>query len=127
MNASDITALKRNQTLYQAYVVPAITGSTIYSTLNTVSSIGGGSTHTTSTLSMVFKTGCSLFETYEDQREANAGRSLYSQCSPQTLQWKATQPTTLRAYQEVYSTLSQPSTVGITSTIIQTAPSPMIC
>ena len=46
MNASDIVKAKQNQTLYKAYYQPTVYQSTIYSTINQVSSVSRADSYT---------------------------------------------------------------------------------
>jgi hypothetical protein len=129
MNASDIVNAKQNKTLFGAYRSSFLTASTVLSSITPMSSINGrGSTSYYSTLRTVNTSKCfSTFQTYELERDIQAGQSLCGVCEPSELQWKYLNSTTMTFYSTNYSSLSTPSTFTSTTTTILTAPPVVIC
>uniref|UniRef100_A0A6C0KUC6 Uncharacterized protein n=1 Tax=viral metagenome TaxID=1070528 RepID=A0A6C0KUC6_9ZZZZ len=130
MNASDIVNAKQNKTLFGAYRSSFLTASTVLSSINPMSSINGrgGITSYYSTLRTVNTSNCfSTFQTYELERDLQAGQSLCGVCIPSQLQWKYLTSTTMTFYSTTYSSLSTPSTFTSTTTTILTAPPVVIC
>ena len=115
MNASDRTIARQNTTLQCS--LPLV--STLTSTLRTISSISGGSTRTEMQYRSTIQVPCGTFLSYE---------TLDAMPSCPALAPFATQPTTLSAYREIYSTMTSPSTVSQATTTVQLAPLAMpIC
>ena len=126
MNASDIVKNKQNKATALSYQQSFTLTSTVQSTIYQVSSIAGGSTRYGSTLNTVYdKTCMPTFTTYETRNKVN--ESSCTACSSSSMDWKATNSTLMYVYQSVYGNLSTTSTVNTTSTIVQTAPQPVIC
>jgi hypothetical protein len=140
MNASDILKAKQAKVLYQAYYKPTVFQSTTYSTLNTVSSIlryPDPSTNVTenqytSCINTVYTyVSEPAYMTYEIAQQIKEGAYGCGGKVKSQMQWKATNNTTIYSYSSIYSSFSTPqistvSTVKIQSTIIKTAPGPLI-
>jgi len=153
MNASDIVKAKQNRTLFQAYYRPTVfpgasdnQDTLIVSSIDycPVSSINGGESSQTSCNTINYLYTCNPpIISYELANDINSGKYLcgYPTCSSisiwntgQTipagvcncrtsyLNWKDTTSTIV--YQ--YSTITY-SSINITSTIVLTGPSPLIC
>lgn len=141
MNASDLVKVKENKTLYRAYYQPTVFQSTTFSTLTTVSSIiravSSGvpltSTSYASCNQTVYLNTCEpTFMSYASRYAIGNGASTCMGRKPKETQWKANQPTTVYSYSTIYSTLVSPSTfapstVRVASTVVLTAPAPLIC
>jgi hypothetical protein len=141
MNASDIVKKKQNTVLYKAYYQPTVFQSTTFSTINTVSSIirtvSSGvpitSTSYASCTQTVYQTLCEpTFTSYASRYSIETGAAGCMGRGPKELKWKANQSTTIYSYSTIYSSLVTPSTLApssirIFSTIINTAPTPLIC
>ncbi len=141
MNASDIIKAKQNQTLYKAYYNPTVFQSSIFSTINTVSSIINyvsdsiifTSSSYTSCINTVYTYQCNpTFVSYEMANNINNGKYICGGKVPSELQWKNTNSTVIYAYSTILSSFSTPSTIipstiRVSSTIISTGPSPIIC
>lgn len=126
MNASDIVKIKQNKATALSYQQSFTLTSTVQSTIYEVSSIAGGSTRYGSTLNTVYNTTCTpTFTTYQTRNEVQ--QSPCTACSTSSMKWKNTNSTIVYAYRSVYSTLSTTSTVLTASTLVQTAPGPVIC
>ena len=120
MNASDVVTKKQNQILQLSYH-PTVFQSTLRSTIYPISSIGGGASRYGSTIHTLYDSLCApTFTTYELRNEV-----LPRRITP--LAWKATDSTLLYAYHTVYSTMSTPRTIVLTSTLVHPAPGPIIC
>jgi hypothetical protein len=141
MNASDIIKNKQAQTLYKAYYKPTVFKSSIFSTINTVSSIfnyadgGAGdsiSTRYTSCVYTVYDYMCQpTFMSYETASQINDGAYVCGKKSVSNLQWKNNNSTVIYAYSSIYSTFATPSistisTIRIESTNVMLGPSPVI-
>lgn len=141
MNASDIVKKKRDITLYKAYYQPTVFQSTTFSTVNTVSSIirtvSSGvpilSTSYTSCTQTVYQTVCEpTFTSYASRYAVESGTAGCTGKVPKESKWKANRPTVIYSYSTIYSSLNNPSTlvpstVRAFSTIVNTAPGPLIC
>lgn len=141
MNASDIVKKKRETTLYRAYYHPTVFQSTTISTVSLVSSIvstissGVPITNSsyTSCTQTVYQTLCEpTFLTYQSRYAVESGAKECMGKGPKEFKWKANQPTTIYSYSTIYSTIVAPSTLApstirVASTIVLTAPSPLIC
>jgi len=126
MNASDIVKIKKNKATALSYQQSFTLSSTIQSTIYQVSSITGGSTRYGSTLNTVYNTTCTpTFTTYQTRNEVQ--QSPCTACSTSSMEWKNTNSTLMYIYQSVYGTLSTTSTVLTLSTMVQTAPGPVVC
>lgn len=126
MNASDIVKIKQNKATALSYQQSFTLTSTVQSTIYEVSSIAGGSTRYGSTLNTVYNTTCTpTFTTYQTRNEVQ--QSPCTACDSSSMKWKNTNSTIVYAYRSVYSTLSTTSTVITASTLVQTAPGPVIC
>jgi hypothetical protein len=141
MNASDILQKKQNTTLYKAYYQPTVFQSTILTTIRPVSSIilavsNGVPVRNTSYASCtqtVYQTVCEpTFMTYQTRHALQDGTADCTGRTPKETKWTANQSTILYSYSTIYSSLVNPSTLApstirISSTIVQTAPMPLIC
>ena len=141
MNASDIVKQKQNKVLYKAYYRPTVFQSTIFSTINTVSSIinyvSSGvpltSTSYTSCLNTIYNYMCEpTFQSYETRHSVGSGVKSCTGKKGSELQWKKTNQITIYSYSTLYSSLITastiaPSTIRISSTSVQSAPLPLIC
>lgn len=141
MNASDIVKKKQNTVLYKAYYQPTVFQSTTFSTVNTVSSIiryiSSGvpitSTSYTSCTQTVYQTLCEpTFTSYASRYSIDEGTDGCIGRDKRQLKWKANQPTTIYSYSTIYSSLGTastlaPSSIRIFSTVVNTAPTPLIC
>ena len=126
MNASDIVKIKQNKATALSYQQSFTLTSTVQSTIYEVSSIAGGSTRYGSTLNTVYNTTCTpTFTTYQTRNEVQ--QSPCTACDSSLMEWKNTNSTIMYAYRSVYGTLSTTSTVLTASTLVQTAPGPVIC
>ena len=140
MNASDIVKRKQNTTLYKAYYQPTVFQSTTFSTVNTVSSIiryvSSGvpitSTSYTSCTQTVYLTLCEpTFTSYSSRYSIESGMAGCTGKGPKESKWKANRSTTIYSYSTIYSSLNTstlaPSSIRIFSTIVNMAPTPLIC
>jgi hypothetical protein len=141
MNASDIVKQKQNKVLYKAYYRPTVFQSTVFSTVNTVSSIinyvSSGvpltSTSYTSCLNTVYNYMCEpTFQSYETRQAVGAGANDCMGKNPSKMQWKKTSLIPIYAYSTLYSSLVTPSTIApstvrVSSTLIPAGPMPFIC
>jgi len=88
MNASDIVKAKQNQTLYKAYYQPTVFQSTIYSTINVVSSVSRGDSYT-SCINTAYTYVCNpTFISYELANDVNQGSYVCGGKAPSQLTWK---------------------------------------
>ena len=150
MNASDIIKSKQNRVLYQAYNRPTIFSTLITSTINysPISTISTGGTFTTSFASTIntqygYKCAPTADLSYELLNDINSGKYICGfpycssisvwntgqtfpigncDCKISFLNWKNTNSTIIYNYSSINY-----SSIGITSTIILTGPSPVIC
>ena len=129
MNASDITKKRQYCTLQNLYK-STIFQSTTYTDIKVVSSIlnytnpnstASYSYSYTSTINNVPLYVCSpTFVSYEMQH------TIRPPCSS-VIQWKPDHSTVIYSYNTIYSSISTPNRVRITSTMITTGTSPSIC
>ena len=141
MNASDIVKQKQNKVLYKAYYNPTVFESTVFSTINTVSSIvnyvSSGvpllSTSYTSCINTVYNYMCEpTFQSYESRYAVGSGANACTGKNASELKWKKTSQIPIYAYSTVYSSLVTPSTLApstirVSSTLVQGGPMPLIC
>lgn len=126
MNASDITKLKQNQTLYSALYNPTVFESIVISTIYPISSIGGITPVTSynSSIQTQYLYVCNpTFISYDMINNINNGQYICGGKTLSELSWQNTHSTTI--YSNFYSTNS--TSVLTTSTIILTGPGPVIC
>lgn len=140
MNASDIVKAKQSQTLYKAYYHPTVFQSSVFSTLTPISSfinyVSSGipvtSTSYASCTTTVYDYQCQpRFLTYASRYKVNDGAYSCAGKVTSKLRWKNTQSTTMYSYNTIYSTLNNPSTFvpstfRVTSSLVMTAPAPLI-
>jgi hypothetical protein len=128
MNASDIVNHKQQIARSCAYDRPTVFSSTILSTITPVSSIAGGSTSYASTLHTCYSYACQpTYSSYELRSDVQQGLVDRGITLSSLTEWKPDTPTTLYAYRTLYSTLSTVSSISVTSTLVQTGPSPLVC
>lgn len=132
MNASDIVKARQDKVMYRSYVNDsigtAVLQSTVVSTITPISSIAGGSTQYVSTIQTNYTYLCQpTFLTYETRYDIKDGSQLCGSCVAAPMEWVNNTSTLIRAYSTVYSTLSTPSTIVVTSTTVLRGPEPLIC
>ncbi len=141
MNASDIIQRKQNTTLYKAYYQPTVFQSSVISTIRPISSIirtiSSGVPLTSSSYASctqtVYQQVCEpTFVTYQTRNAIGAGTATCTGRTPKETRWVANQSTVVYAYSTIYSSLVNPSTLAastirVSSTVIQTGPTPVIC
>jgi hypothetical protein len=128
MNASDIVNNKQQIARSCAYDRPTVFSSTILSTIIPISSIAGGSTSYASTLRTCYSYACQpTYSSYELRSDVQQGLVDRGITVSSMTEWKPDTPTTLYAYRTLYSTLSTVSSISVTSTLVQTGPSPLVC
>ncbi len=128
MNASDIVNHKQQMALSCAYDHPTVFSSTVVSTIRPLSSISGGSSSYASTLRTCYSYACQpTYSSYELRSDVQQGLVDRGITLSSLTEWKPTTPATLYAYSTLFSTLSTVSSVYISSTLVQTGPSPLIC
>lgn len=123
MNASDIVKNKQQIVRSCAYAL----SSTITSTINPISSIAGGSTSYASTLRTCYSNACQPYCSYELRSDVQQGFVDRGIILSSLTEWKPDTPATLYAYRPLYSTLSTVSSISVTSTLVQTGPTPRVC
>lgn len=132
MNASDIVKAKQNQTLYKAYYKPTVFNSTIYSTIIPVSSSNTVSPSFTSCLTTVYDYTCNpQYGSYDMINHINDGKYVCGGKVKSETEWKANTSTIVYAYKTIMSSfdtpeIPKPYSTQITSTILMTAPTPVI-
>lgn len=118
MNASDIIKKKQNICLYRAYYNPTIYQSTIFSTIESVSSILSGDSSYKSTITNINTYICPPhIISYNIINDIINGKNSLDNTVLSELEWKKTTSTTQYYY----------SGNTITSSIILSGPSPIIC
>jgi hypothetical protein len=128
MNASDIVNNKQQIARSCAYDRPTVFSSTILSTIIPISSIAGGSTSYASTLRTCYSYACQpTYSSYELRSDVQQGLVDRGITVSSMTEWKPDTPTTLYAYRPLYSTLSTVSSISVTSTLVQTGPTPRVC
>lgn len=128
MNASDIVNHKQQIARSCAYDRPTVFSSTILSTITPISSIAGGSTSYASTLRTCYSYACQpTYSSYELRSDVQQGLVDRGITLSSLTEWKPDTPTTLYAYRTLYSSLSTVSSISVTSTLVQTGPSPLVC
>ena len=124
MDASDIIKKKQNVCLYNAYYNPVVYQSTVFSTINIVSSISSGSTSYASTVNTVNTYVCQpqiiSYNLYNDiiNGKFDSGDALVSK-----LEWE----NTTSSIEYFYSTSGTGDISSITSTFVLRGPGPLIC
>jgi len=126
MNASDIVINKQQIARSCAYNRPTVFSSTILSTIIPISSIAG-STSYASTLRTCYSYTCQPYSSYELRSDVQQGLVDRGITLSSMTEWKPDTPTTRYAYRPLYSTLSTVSSISVTSTVVQTGPSPLVC
>lgn len=124
MNASDIVNNKQQIARSCAYAMAS--SSTILSTITPISSIAG-STSYASTLRTCYSYACQPYSSYELRSDVQQGLVDRGIILSSLTEWKPDTPTTVYAYRPLYSTLSTVSSISVTSTLVQTGPSPLVC
>jgi hypothetical protein len=125
MNASDI--VNHKQQIARSCAYGTVFSSTITSTITPISSIAGGSTSYASTLHTCYSYACQPYSSYELRSDIQQGLVDRGITLSSLTEWKPDTPTTLYAYRTLYSTLSTVSSISVTSTLVQTGPSPLVC
>ena len=123
MNASDIVKNKQ-QIMRSCAYQPTV--STMMSTITPISSIAG-STSYASTLYTCYSYDCQPYCSYELRSDVQQGLVDRGIIMSSLTEWKPDTPTTVYAYRPLYSTLSTVSSISVTSTLVQTGPSPLVC
>lgn len=134
MNASDIVKAKQNKVLYKSLYNPTVFQSTVFSTVNTISSIIQPNTQRsyTSTINTAYNYVCNpTFISYELANNVNNGQYACGAKTLSYMQWKNVNNTTIYAYSTIYSSIITPGTIipstfTIASTNILTGPSPVV-
>ena len=128
MNASDIVNNKQQIARSCAYDRPSVFSSTIVSTIRPISSISGGSASYASTLRTCYTYACQpTYSNYALRSDVEQGLVDRGITLSSLTEWKPNTSTTLYAYSTIYSSLSTVSSIYVTSTLVQTGPSPLIC
>ena len=128
MNASDIVKNRQNKVLYKAYYQPTVFQSTVVSTLSPISSYTGGTTSYRSTVNTVYNYSCQpTFLSYELLNEVKNGKEECTGTCASQVTWTNLTSTTQYMYSTIYSTLSTPCTIIVTSTNVQGSKGPVIC
>ena len=128
MNASEIVNNKQQIARSCAYDRPTVFSSTILSTITPISSIAGGSASYASTLRTCYSYACQpTYSSYELRSDVQQGLVDRGIILSSLTEWTPDTPTTLYAYRTLYSTLSTVSSISVTSTLVQTGPSPLVC
>jgi len=125
MNASEIVKNKQ-QIMRSCAYHPTVFSSTILSTITPISSIAG-STSYASTLHTCYSYDCQFYSSYELRSDVQQGLVDRGITLSSLTEWKPDTSTTLYAYRPLYSTLSTVSSISVTSTLVQTGPSPLVC
>ena len=140
MNASDIVKAKQNQTLYKAYYKPTVFNSSVNTNVYKVSSIfnyvSSSQEITTdsyaSCTTTVYNYVCNPhYITYEMVNQVNKGAFVCGGKTPSEMQWKNVNSTVIYAFSSINSTfettsITAPSEFYVTSTVVMTAPTPVI-
>jgi hypothetical protein len=128
MNASDIVNHKQQIARSCAYDRPTVFSSTIVSTILPISSIAGGASSYASTLHTCYSYACQpTYSSYELRSDVQQGLVDRGITLSSMTEWTPTTPTLQYAYSTIYSSLSTVSSIYVTSTLVQTGPSPLIC
>jgi hypothetical protein len=128
MNASDIVKNRQNKVLYNAYYQPTVFQSTLVSTLSPISSYTGGTTSYRSTVNTVYNYSCQpTFLSYELLNEVKNGKEECTGTCASQVTWTNLTSTTQYMYSTIYSTLSTPCTIIVTSTSVQGSTGPVVC
>jgi hypothetical protein len=131
MNASDIVKAKQNKALYKAYYNPTVYTSSIISTVSVLSSIINPdytlNNSYGSTLTTCYDYDCPRFISYEMAQNVENGKTTGKESN---LEWKNTTSTFTYAYSSINTTSQSGSIttiIQVESTLIMTAPNPVIC
>lgn len=128
MNASDIVKNRQNKVLYNAYYQPTVFQSTVVTTLIPISSYTSGSNSYGSTVNTIYTYVCQPTRlSYELLNEVKNGKDVCTGTCASQVTWTNLTSTTKYMYSTIYSTLSTPSTIIVTSTIVQGSTGPVIC
>jgi len=128
MNASDIVKNKQNKVLYQAYYRPTVFQSTVVSTVSLISSATTVGNSSESTVITAYNYVCQpTFLSYELLNEVKNGKEACTNACATQVTWSNLTSTTKYMYSTIYSTLSTPCTIIVTSTIVQDNKGPVIC
>ena len=137
MNASDIVKAKQNKVLYNSYYKPIVYSSTIYSTLNIVSSILCPEPSTacvsyTSCINTVYEyVDNPSFISYETLNQIKAGGVACGASSSSQFQLDRVPDVPMYTYSSMYSSFTETnayyvSTIVIATTDISLTPAPII-
>jgi len=139
MNASDIVKAKQGGMIYSAYYKPTIFQSTMFSTVNTLSSILNYTSPSviasTNSYVSTFQTcntyASSSYISYELLNQVETGKYTCGTKNVSKELWSRTIPTSILAYSTIYGstvtlTTPYPSDIRITSTVIVTGSTPVI-
>jgi hypothetical protein len=128
MNASDIVKNKQNKVLYQAYYRPTVFQSTVVSTVSLISTATTIGNSSKSTVITAYNYVCQpTFLSYELLNEVKNGKEACTNGCATQVTWSNLTSTTNLMYSTIYSTLSTPCTIIVTSTIVQGNKGPVIC
>jgi hypothetical protein len=128
MNASDIVKNKQNKVLYQAYYRPTVFQSTVVSTVSLISSATTVGNSSESTVITAYNYVCQpTFLSYELLNEVKNGKEACTNACATQVTWSNLTSTTKYMYSTIYSTLSTPCTIIVTSTVVQGNKGPVIC
>jgi hypothetical protein len=130
MNASDIVKNRQNKVLYKAYYQPTVFQSTVAITSSLIIS------YTTNPNPPLYHTdvitaynySCQpTFLSYELLNEVKNGKEACTNACATQVTWSNLTSTTKYMYSTIYSTLSTPCTIIVTSTVVQGNKGPVIC
>jgi hypothetical protein len=128
MNASDIVKNKQNKVLYQAYYRPTVFQSTVVSTVSLISTATTVDNSSESTVITAYNYVCQpTFLSYELLNEVKNGKEACTNACATQVTWSNLTSTTKYMYSTIYSTLSTPCTIIVTSTVVQGNKGPVIC
>jgi hypothetical protein len=128
MNASDIVKNKQNKVLYQAYYRPTVFQSTVVSTVSLISTATTIDNSYGSTVITAYNYVCQpTFLSYEILNEVKNGKEACTNACATQVTWSNLTSTTNYMYSTIYSTLSTPCTIIVTSTFVQGNKGPVIC
>ena len=130
MNASDIVKNRQNKILYKAYYQPTVFQSTVVTTTSLISS------YTTNPNAPVYHSdiitaynySCQpTFLSYELLNDVKNGKEACEGTCATQVKWSNVTSTTQYMYSTIYSTLSTPLQINVTSTSVQGNKGPVIC
>jgi hypothetical protein len=128
MNASDIVKNRQNKVLYEAYYRPTVFQSTVVTITTPISSATTVAKSDSSNLITVYDYSCQpTFLSYELLNEVKNGKEACTGTCATQVKWSNLTSTTQYMYSTIYSTLSTPCTIIVTSTIGLGSKGPVIC